>query len=85
MTWNYRVVRDVHKVGDQEHEWFSIREVYYDDDGNISSWADRGHAPSGDTWAECFEDHGMMLRALAGDVVDVSGAKPVEVRPVSAR
>lgn len=84
MTWNYRIVRDVHKVGDEEHESFSIREVYYED-GKITSWADRGHAPSGDDWIDCADDHAIMGRAIGQPIVDVSSGKPVEVSPLKGK
>lgn len=78
MTWNYRIVRDVHKVGDEEHEEFTIREVYYDD-GRIVSWTKDPMYPSGDTWIECADNHAMMGRACGQPIVDISSGEPVEV------
>lgn len=79
MTWNYRIVRDVHTLDGEEYEDFSIREVYYRRDGTIHAWAAKGCSPGGETWRECFDDHARMGRAFDGLVVDVSSGKPVEV------
>ena len=37
MTWNYRIVKtnDVHG-----NEWYSIREIYYNDQGQIKGYTD---------------------------------------------
>lgn len=79
MSWNYRIVRDVHRVGDEEHPSYTIREVYYYDDGTIRGWTQNPCYPSGDTWMECGDDHAKMGRAIGLPVIDVSSGKPVEV------
>lgn len=81
MSWNYRMVRDVHQVGDEEHEEYTIREVYYKD-GKIVAWSAEPSSPSGDTWQECGNDHAIMGRAIGQPIVDVSSGKPVEVSPL---
>jgi hypothetical protein len=78
-TWNYRIVRDVHKVGDEEHASCTIREVYYDEDGKITSWTKEPCYPAGETWEECFDNHAIMGRALGTAIVDVSSGEAVEV------
>jgi hypothetical protein len=78
-TWNYRIVRTTHQLGGQEHQSFTIREVYYDDDGKITSWTAEPCYPAGDTWMECADDHAVMGRAVGQPVVDVSSGKAVEV------
>lgn len=78
--WNYRIVRDVHRVGDEDHESFSIREVYYDDGGKIESWTADPCYPAGDTWVDLVDDYSIMQRAIGLAVVDVSDEKnPVEL------
>lgn len=79
MSWNYRIVRTVHQVGDEEHEWYTIREVYYDAEGNITSWTKDPCYPAGDTWQECYDDLAIMGRVVNFPIVDVSSGKPVEV------
>lgn len=78
MSWNYRIVRDVHKVGDEEHEEYTIREVYYDH-GQIVSWTAGGCHASGDTWMDCANDYAVMGRAFNLPIVDVSSGEPIEV------
>jgi hypothetical protein len=80
MSWNYRIVRDVQRVGDEEHESFSIREVYYDDDGKITGWTAEPCCPAGETWVDLVDDYSTMQRAIGLAVVDVSDEKnPVEL------
>lgn len=83
MTWNYRIVRTTHQVGDDEHEEYTIREVYYED-GKIVSWTANPCHPSGETWQECGNDHAIMGRAIGLPIVDVSSGEPVEV-PLTRR
>ena len=37
MTWNHRVVKEVLDNGD---EWFTVREVFYNDDGSIFAYTE---------------------------------------------
>jgi len=37
MTWNYRII----KHGTKKHTYFAIHEVFYDDKGKITNWAER--------------------------------------------
>lgn len=79
MSWNYRIVRDVQIVGGTEHESFTIREVYYDDQGNPNSWSLEPSHPYGETWQEVCDDHAIMGRACGQPVIDVSTGKAVVV------
>ena len=79
MSWNYRVVKTSHQVGDEWHDSYTIREVYYDDEGNIESWTAEPCYPAGDTWQECGNDHAIMGRAIGAPIVDVTSGKAVEV------
>jgi hypothetical protein len=85
MSWNYRVIRDLAKVhsdeGSEEQAVYSIREVYYDDDGGVKGWTEEPCDPFGESWLELSGDHAMMGRALALPVVDVTSGQPVE-RPI---
>ncbi len=42
--WNYRVVKERYN----DEDWYTIREVYYDDDGKIRGYTDE-IAPGGET------------------------------------
>lgn len=82
MSWNYRIVREVHKVGDREYPSYDIREVYYDDEednNKITSWTSDSCYPSGDTWIECGEDLAIMGRAIGAKIVDISTGKAIEM------
>ena len=81
MSWNYRVVREMHRVGDTDEEYpsYTIREVYYDEDGTIKGWTERPCHPAGDTWVELGEDHTLMGYALTLPVIDVASGEPVEL------
>lgn len=79
MSWNYRVVREEHPVGDQIHESWSIREVHYREDGTISGWTAKPCHPGGDDKAELVTDYHMMARAFTLPVVDVSSGEAVEL------
>lgn len=78
-TWNYRTIRDVDTVGEEAHEWYTIREVYYDEAGRIVSWTDDPCYPTGDTLTECLEDYARMGQAADMPVIDVSSGEPVEM------
>ncbi len=43
MSWNYRVFRKVL----EDDECYEIREVYYDKEGNINGYTEKGIAPCG--------------------------------------
>lgn len=78
MSWNYRVMKRKHV----DCEELAIHEVYYDDDGNVTSWTDNKIALStfieGDgadtTLKEVFD---MMGVALTKPVLDYETGEPV--------
>lgn len=55
MTWNYRAVKN------PDHDWFEIREVYYDQKGEPDSWTEAVE-PCGDTLEELIADLEYMLK-----------------------
>ncbi len=44
MTWNYRIVKQMIKVGDRERATYGLHEVYYNEDG--TAWAMTENATS---------------------------------------
>ncbi len=64
MSWNYRVFKTQYRIrltrGKEDfiEEYFTIREVYYDDEENITgiSGGDCGVHPSGNTSDELWKD-----------------------------
>jgi hypothetical protein len=77
MTWNYRVILDQTPHGD----WYlSIREVYYDDDGNIEMWSampDPIVTEDLNTWS-LFQQWRMFADAFGKPMVDVTGEQAGE-------
>jgi len=67
MSWNYRVVIEFKGT---EEEYWSIREVYYNDDDEICGMtADGGTSPIGIDRGEITGDLLNMLNALYKDVI----------------
>jgi hypothetical protein len=62
MTWNYRVFEEKHE---QPEPWssFDIREVYYNEDGEIWAYSDTV-SPFGESSEELKEDISMYLEAF---------------------
>ena len=84
MTWNYRIFKTQYDVkflrGRDSHleEYFTIREVYYEDDGSITgiSGGDCGVHASGTTYEELSEDLHKMTIAFTKPVLtplDIKG------------
>ena len=44
--WNHRVIQETLKNGDN---WFSVREVYYNDDGSIYAYTEEASKADGET------------------------------------
>lgn len=57
--WNYRVVC---RAEDDEFV-YEIREVYYNEDGSIEGWTERGSTPAGNTIEELRSDLAKMVGA----------------------
>ncbi len=74
MTWNIRVVRDRYTDGT---EFYSLREVYYDDDGNVTAMtADGGMDIEGETYEDMVEYLSWCVIAVSKPVLD-----PAELWP----
>lgn len=74
MTWNIRVVRDRYDNGD---EFYSLREVYYDEAGNPTSMtADAGINVEGDTYEDLVEYLSWCVIGISKPVLD-----PAELWP----
>ena len=68
MTWNIRVVRDRYDNGE---EFYSLREVYYDDDGNPTHMtADAGINVEGDTYEDLVEYLSWCVIAVSKPILD---------------
>jgi hypothetical protein len=61
MSWNYRVIL--------QDDYYSIHEVYYDDDGNIESWTEQPVGIGGETLEELKGDLEYYKHALEKPVL----------------
>jgi hypothetical protein len=59
--WNYRVVKDNFKA---DGPYYSIREVYYDSNNDITLWSVDDMAPHGETAEALWVDIQRMSMAL---------------------
>lgn len=80
MTWNYRMTRELLPDGlGGLSDVFAIREVYYDDDGNPTSWSKDPIAAHGETWRDAAEDLTLMGVALGAPILDLTLDPPAFV------
>lgn len=70
MRWNYRVLRQVEDHHGQEHVFFGIHEVYYDESGRPTTCTMEQIAPFGETLDELRADVEMIAKALDLPVLD---------------
>jgi hypothetical protein len=66
-SWNYRLTVE---TVDDEQVW-SVRELYYDDTGEVVNWTQDAVGPSGESWKECANDLSRMVHAMALPAFDV--------------
>lgn len=65
--WNYRMtVRSC-----KDEEIWEIREIYYDDDGNATSWSKDPIAAMGTTWRELAEELARMSSVIGDQIFDL--------------
>jgi len=66
MSWNHRVV--VEGKGTEE-EWWSIREVFYNSNGNICGMTEGGVDPVGSTLDDLRQEALHMVNAFYKDII----------------
>ena len=66
--WNYRIVRSY--PANKEEAWYSIREVYYDNNGKVNGWTENAIAPESNTIEGLLETLQLMLNCLDKPVLD---------------
>lgn len=64
MSWNYRVVFDDVNALDNEIGEYTIREVFYGDDGEIDFWSDEAAVPNGNSYEELQDDMNLIMEAF---------------------
>lgn len=70
MTWNHRVMKKTHKGSWGEEDQYTIREVFYDDDGEIEGWTATGVWPAGETVEGLKKEIHMFSAAFDAPVLD---------------
>lgn len=70
MVWNHRVIRRYADINGVEEPFYTIHEVYYDEDGSMS-WTINEVAPFGDTVEGLQENLRWMLEACQQPVLDI--------------
>ena len=72
MSWNYRVIMEPatenYILGEDS---YTIREVFYDDDGEIEFWSDEGCVPYGNSFQEVADDFDLMAAAFELPVLQI--------------
>lgn len=74
MYWHHRLVRE---LPTEAGEWFSIREIYYDDDKNIILYS-KPRPIVGQSIEELREDLETMLRCLHYPAIDFKDLPKIE-------
>ena len=64
MSWNYRVVFDDINALDNEIGEYTIREIFYNDDGEIDFWGDDAAVPNGNSYEELQDDMNLFMEAF---------------------
>jgi len=77
MSWEYRIVFTPFEQGSDEGE-YTIREVYYDDDGEISWWGDEGVELIAEDFWDLAADFDLMAEAFEQPVLVLIGDELVE-------
>jgi hypothetical protein len=72
-AWNYRVFHRMVPDGLGEHEdEYTIREAYYDQNGQVHSWTEQPASPLGSTREGLSEDMSCMSLAFSKPVVELT-------------
>ena len=66
--WNYRIVRSY--PANKEEAWYSIREVYYDNNGKVNGWTEDAIAPESNTIEGLLEILQLMLNCLDKPILE---------------
>lgn len=75
--WNHRVFRESSGEPDDPH-WFTVREVYYDADGNPSAYTSEAVSPGGYSTEELLAELEMFKRATEKPVLTEADFPPFE-------
>jgi hypothetical protein len=79
--WNYRICREMID-GDF---FFSLREVYYDEDGNPNGWTAEPVDFAGDTWKDVAEGISLASGSIGTAILDLDTREWIKPGPKSSR
>lgn len=80
MSWNYRVCREMADYPDGPEAFYTLREVYYDDDSNPTGWTAEPATFAGDTPGEVIEALLLASKSYPSDgVLDLATRETVRV------
>jgi NADH dehydrogenase FAD-containing subunit len=78
MGWNYRILKH------DEIDYYDVREVYYDDDGNVKFVSETPMYAAGNSPEDVLEDLKLMQKAFQKEVIvksDLSFGDKLKVNP----
>ena len=78
MTWNYRICREVFTTGNGKEEYYSIKEVYYDEEGKVKYYTENPAGIGGYTVEEIISSLEKIKLALDKDIVDIPAGNLTE-------
>lgn len=84
MTWNYRVCKETYAKGTAHEEvGYTVREVFYDEDGKITNCGVNSASVFGENVEEIKIVLERMLESINKDIVDVDAVFPQPVEDKS--
>lgn len=76
--WNYRIIH-IDNLESLGHDpFFSIYEVYYNEDGTICNWSESPASPFGDDLKELRADSMLIMEAFYKPVLSIVNEKLIE-------
>ena len=67
--WNHRLVKEVLTWDGQEHDWYSVREVFYNEDGSIYAYTEEPVDIAGESIEDLKEYTQWILNCLEKDIL----------------
>jgi len=77
MTWDYRIVHSFCIAGGDPIDTFSMREAYYNEDGDVMCITVDACGAMGETADECEDDYKIMAEAFKKPVLEEYDIKEV--------
>lgn len=78
MSWNYRIVK--RSYNNDEESSFDICEVYYNEDGNPTSYTDSKNVLSQDSYQDLLWSYKEIEKAFKAPVLEVNDGKLIELK-----